>query len=91
MQGHVGPVLAASVSGGPYEHCSVDSEGLVLLVSSVPSDSYTLYSSSSMGFPDSWWEGFYRDIPLRTDCSSVCLSVSLAVSLCIFLCVSVPG
>lgn len=43
MQTHVGLVLAALV----FEPCSVDLDGLDLLVSSVPSGSYTLSASSS--------------------------------------------
>ena len=41
-----GPVLAASVSVGPYEPGLVVSVGHVLLISSIPSDSYNLASLS---------------------------------------------
>lgn len=47
VQAQAGPVLAASVSMNLYELCSVDSEDLALLVSSFPSDSDTLSTSSS--------------------------------------------
>ena len=52
LQTHVGPVLNVSVSVSSYEVCSVDLSGLVLLVSSVISDSYILSVSSSTGFPE---------------------------------------
>ena len=42
MQTPVGPVISASVSLTSYELCSVALEDLVLLVSSILSDSYTL-------------------------------------------------
>lgn len=44
-------VLVPSVSVRPYEICFVDSVGHVLLMSSIPSDSYNLFSSSSSSFP----------------------------------------
>jgi hypothetical protein len=50
MQTYIGPVLAASVSVSSYVPCLVDSKGLLLLLYSVPSDSYTLSASSSAGF-----------------------------------------
>ena len=37
------PVLSASVSVSSYEPCSVDSEGLILLLFSSPSDSYSTF------------------------------------------------
>ena len=59
------------------------------LVSSIPSGSYNLSTSSSPGFPELWWEGFDGDIPFRTECSKVShclpnvwLSVSLIVPIC---------
>ena len=40
-----------------YESCFIDLEGLVPLVSSIPSDSNTPFASS-MGPPDTWGKGF---------------------------------
>jgi hypothetical protein len=45
---HADPLLAASVS---YELCSVDSEGLILLLSSISAGSYTP-PTSFKGFPE---------------------------------------
>ena len=42
MQTYPGPVFATSVSVKPYVPCLVDSVGSFLLVSSIPSDSYSL-------------------------------------------------
>jgi hypothetical protein len=49
---HAGPVHAASVSLSSYEPCLVDSEGHVLLVSSIPTCSYTLSASPSGVFDE---------------------------------------
>lgn len=51
MQSHAGPVIADSVSVSPYETFLVDSVGHFLLVSFIYSDSYSLSSPSSTGFP----------------------------------------
>ena len=48
----VGPVLAASGSVCSYVSCLVDSVSLVFRVSSMPSGSYNLSASSSLGFPE---------------------------------------
>jgi len=45
----------------------VDLAGLVFLVFSIPSGFYSLASSSSTGFSESWEEGFYGDIPFRDE------------------------
>lgn len=42
----------ASVSRSSYDLCSVEEEDLPLLVSSIPSGSYSLSASSSTGFPE---------------------------------------
>lgn len=62
---------AASVSVNSYGLCSCCLVGLVFLVSSIPSDSYTLPASSSMRFPEFWGEGFDGDLPFRTERSKV--------------------
>ena len=46
-------------------------EGLVFLVSSIPSGSYTLTASSSTEFPEPSGGGFDLDIPFRTEYSKV--------------------
>jgi hypothetical protein len=45
-------VHIAAVSVSLYGLCSVDLECFILLVSSIPSGSYSLSASSSMGFPE---------------------------------------
>ena len=50
MQTYPCPVFATSVSVKPYVPCLVDSVGSFLLVSSIPSDSYSL-SSILQGSP----------------------------------------
>ena len=52
VQTHAAPVPAASVSVSLYAPCKVAPKGLALLVPSIPSDSYTLSTSSSPGFPE---------------------------------------
>ena len=52
MQTFIGPVLSAAASVSSYGPCLVDSEGLALLEPSIPSGSYTLSASSSVGFPE---------------------------------------
>ena len=76
-------MLAAPVSVSSYELCSVDLEGLVLLVSSICSGSYTLSASSS----EHQGKGFDGGIPLRVESSKVYLSVCvfLSLSLCLSL------
>lgn len=44
--------MQAPVSVSPYEPCLPDSVGCVLLVSSIPSDSYSLSTPSYLGFPE---------------------------------------
>lgn len=46
MQTLASPLFAASVSVKPHEPCLVDSVGYVLLVSSIPPDSYSITSPS---------------------------------------------
>lgn len=45
----------------------VNLESLILLGSSIPSDSYLLSASSSSGFPKSGGEGFGGDIKVRAE------------------------
>ena len=52
MQTRTGLVLAASASVSTYALCLVDSNGLVPLVSSISSGSYTLSASSSTRLPE---------------------------------------
>jgi hypothetical protein len=47
-----GPVFATSVSMSSYEADHVNLDGLGSLMSSIPSGSYTLLTSSSMRFPE---------------------------------------
>jgi hypothetical protein len=61
----VDPVLAASVSVSSYEPCLVDSEGSVLIVFSIPSDSYHLSTFSSSGFPEHRGERFDEELRFR--------------------------
>ena len=58
MQTHGAPGLAASIFVSSYELCSVDLEGLVLLGSFMPSDSYCLSVSSSVGLLELWGKSF---------------------------------
>jgi hypothetical protein len=51
---HEGPVHALSAFMSSSNCCSVDLEGLVLWMSSMPSGSYNLSSASSLGFPEHW-------------------------------------
>lgn len=70
----------------------VDLEDLDLLVSSIPSDYYTVSASYSVGFSDLRREGFDRDIPFMAERSKVChslLSIWLWVS--IFFSASATG
>ena len=53
--------------------CHVNLQVLVCLVSSIPSVSYTLSASSSVGFPDPWGEQFDGDIFFRPECFKVSL------------------
>ena len=64
MQTHAGPVIATLVSVSSCEPCLVDSVGHVLLVSSIPPDSYTLLSPSSIEFSISSRGGKFRAIYL---------------------------
>lgn len=52
MQTHVDSALSALGSVSSYELCSVDLEGLVLLVSYILSASYTLSVSSFLGYSE---------------------------------------
>lgn len=64
----------------------VDFEGLIFLVSIIPSDSYALSTSSSPGFLGSWEEKFDENMLFRAECSQG-LSLSaehLAVDLYVF-------
>lgn len=47
----------------------VDFEGLIFLVSIVPSDSRAISTSSSPGFPGSWEEKFDENMLFRAECS----------------------
>lgn len=52
VQVHVGPVPSASVSVSLYDLCSVDLEGLIILVPVIQFGSYTLSASSSVEFSE---------------------------------------
>lgn len=80
MQAWAVPVLAVLVSVSSYDLCSVDFEGPVLLVPSIPSASCTISASSSVGFPELWGKGFEGIIPSRAVCYKVSL-LSLSPSL----------
>lgn len=54
----VAPVSCCVCQSGPFAL-----EGLVYLVSSIVSGSYNLSASSSTVLPESWGEGFGRDMP----------------------------
>lgn len=58
------PVHTVSVSVNSHELCSVDVEGCVLLVRSVPSASHI--PASSMRFPELCGERFDKDISFRS-------------------------
>lgn len=57
-QTHVSPVLTGSVSVSPCELRLADSVDRVLLLSSILSNSYNLFSPSSVGFPDIQGDGW---------------------------------
>ena len=59
---------AASVSVSAYAPCLVNPENLVLLVSSIPSGSYTLSASSLVGFLELQGEGFDGDLQFPICC-----------------------
>lgn len=61
----VGSVISASVFVSLYASCLVVSEGLVLLVSSIPSGSYILFISFFAGFSELWGEGSDWNILFR--------------------------
>ena len=73
MQTRVDPEHAASVSVSSQEHCSVDLEDLVLIVSSIPSGPYTISASSLVGF-HKFQVKEYDGSLLRDVCSKVYLS-----------------
>lgn len=79
LQTHAGSGLTVSVSVITYEPYLIDSVGNVLLVSSIPSNSYSFSSASSVGFPNLWGEGCsgYRQFKLSvfvlSGCGSLCL------------------
>jgi hypothetical protein len=52
VQIHVGTVMVASVSGHVCTFVLVDSEGIVLLIFFILSDSYKLQTFSSVVFPE---------------------------------------
>lgn len=58
-------MLASSVSVSPYEPGLVDSVGRVLLVSSTPSDSYSLSSPPFHEVPEAPRGGLSGDLQLR--------------------------
>lgn len=63
-------------------------EGLLSMVSAISSGPYNLSTSSSEEFLWPWWEGFNRDIPLRTEFFKVSQSwhiVLICVSVCVFI------
>lgn len=62
MQTHVDPVRVTLVSLSSYILYLVNSEGLLLLVSSIPSGSYNLSMSSSVGFPEIGGDRFDGDL-----------------------------
>lgn len=78
VQTCVGPMHAVSISGSLYELFSVDSEGLVFLVSSIPSVFHTP-ASSSVGFPEQGGENLL-EASLRAACSKLSLSLALSLS-----------
>ena len=71
VQTCAGPVLAASVSVSSYKLCSVDLEGLVLLVYTILSCHNTFSASFSIGFPEFQGKGFDGSILSRAMCSKV--------------------
>lgn len=58
-------MLAASGSVSSCVPCLADSEGHVLPLSSLPSDSYDLSASSSRAFPELSWKGSDGDLQWR--------------------------
>jgi hypothetical protein len=67
---------------------SVDSDGLVVLESSIPSGSYNL-SSFSLGFSKLRWEGFDGDLQFMFICFG-CFVFRNRVSLCSSGCPGTP-
>lgn len=70
-----GPVCSAIFSEFTCVRALLCLEGLVLLVNSITSGSYSLSASSSTGFPEPRGEGIDEDIPLSTEYSKVCDSL----------------
>lgn len=64
-----GPVCSAIFSEFTCVRALLCLEGLVLLVNSITSGSYSLSASSSTGFPEPRGEGIDEDIPFRIECS----------------------
>jgi hypothetical protein len=63
MQRQVGPVHAASFSVSSYVLDSIDLEGLVFLEISIPYDSYTIFTPSSLVVPEPFcYYDFFRPI-----------------------------
>ena len=71
-----GPVLATSVSMSSCEPYLVDSVSYVLLLFS---DSYHLFSLSSLGFSEFQGEGPNGDLHFRLSLSAYCLAVGLCI------------
>lgn len=59
---NVGPVLDETFSVSSYAHQFLCSESLDLLVFFVPSGSYSVFSSFSLGLPELWEEGLDGDL-----------------------------
>ena len=85
----VGPRHLASYSASAHELCSVNLEGLMFLVTSIPFDSYKFSTPSSPMSPELREEKFDEDISFRTECfkvsHSLCnvqLWVSTSVPVC---------
>jgi hypothetical protein len=74
----ISPLSAGTSSGlGPVHIATVSVSVLLCLclaslMSSIPTGSYNLSAHSSTDFPELWREGFYGDIPFRTECSKLC-------------------
>ena len=58
-------------------HSLVDLGGLVLLMFSIPSDSFTLSSSLTVGSHDLWGKGIDEDIPFRLSLYAIFVCGSL--------------
>lgn len=64
------------------EPCLADLVNHLLLMSAVPSDSYSLYSPSSAGFPDLRGEGLAKELQFRLCLHNIWLWDSASVPIC---------